>query len=158
MRPTRQLPYLAALLLLGLAVLGAAPPAVDLTGYYFLAGDKIPPAFADIDHLHLSTVDDRGGELLYVPLHGFIRMKPQGGAPAVDYRLVAPTLKGKAFTFTTKPVDGVSYRFAGNFLKVGSFPRRRPEGEVVLQGLLTKLQGDQKVAEGDVKLTYSGGD
>ena len=93
-----------------------------------------------------------------VPLHGAIRLKANGKGPAVDFPLVAPALKGKAFAFTTQEVEGISYRFAGNFVKLGNFPEERPEDEVILKGHLTKLQGGKTVAESDVGFRYTGGD
>lgn len=137
---------------------GAPAPKVDLFGYYYLGEQEAPKGFKDVDHLHLSTIDFKNEEIVTVPLHGFIRMKAQGKELAVDFPLVSPALKGKAFTFTTKAVDGASYRFAGKFLKLGNFPEERPEGEVVLTGRLTKLKGGKSVAEADVKFHYTGGD
>jgi hypothetical protein len=153
-RPLR----LAAILLSCAALLGAAAPKVDVFGYYYFQEGKAPKGFQDIDHLHLSTLDMKGDEMVEVPLHGWIRMKARGKAPAADFPLVAPTLKGKAFSFTTKQVGGAGYRFAGAFLKLGNFPEERPEDEVVLKGRLTKLQGGKVVAESDVDFRYTGGD
>src|SRR5262249_53752185 len=101
-----------------------APPdqTIDLFGYYFFQGDA-PAGFKDIDHLHLSTIDEKDGKLVTVPLHGFIRMRPKGKAPAVDHPLTDLKLVGKAISFGTRPTaDGLSYHFAGSFLKLGNFP------------------------------------
>jgi hypothetical protein len=153
---------LAALLpLAALALPGPAapPPAprIDLFGYYYLHEEETPKGFQDIDHLHLSTIDMKGEEMVEVPLHGWIRLKKKGKAPALDFPLIAPTLKDQAFSFTTKAVGGVSYRFAGRFTKLGNFPEERPEDEVVLKGRLTKLQGGKPVAESEVGFRYTGG-
>jgi hypothetical protein len=152
---------LAALLpLAALVALPAAPPApkVDLFGYYYLHQEEAPKGFQDVEHLYLSTIDMKGEEMVEVPLHGWIRLKEKGNAPAVDFPLIAPTLKDKAFSFTTKAVGGISYRFAGSFVKLGNFPEERPEDEVVLKGHLTKLQGGKVVAENEVGFRYTGGD
>jgi len=153
----------AALLPLAAAALmgPAAPkpaPKVDLFGYYYLHEEEAPKGFQDIDHLHLSTIDMKGDEMVEVPLHGWIRLKEMGSAPSVDFPLIAPALKDKAFSFTTKAVGGISYRFAGSFAKLGNFPEERPEDEVVLKGRLTKLQGGKPVAESEVGFRYTGGD
>ena len=139
----------------------AAPkpaPKVDLFGYYYFHEQEAPKGFQDIDHLNLSTIDMKGDEMVDVPLHGAIRLKPKGKGPAVDFPLIAPTLKGKAFSFTTQEVGGIAYRFAGTFVKLGNFPEERPEDEVILKGHLTKLQGGKTVAESDVGFRYTGGD
>jgi hypothetical protein len=124
---------------------------VDVFGYYSPQG-KLPAAFAEIDHLHLSTIDSRGNS---APLSGFIRPKRKA---AQDYRLVQPKLEGKKLTFKTRAVRGISYSFDGTFTKLGNFPVERPEGEVLLNGHLIKMRKGKKVAETDVSFTYSGGD
>lgn len=157
------LPF-AAVALLGPPAFGAGPaaskpvPKVDVFGYYYLHEEEAPKGFKDIDHLHLSTIDMKGDEMVEVPLHGWIRLKAMGSAPALDFTLIAPTLKDKAFSFTTKAVSGISYRFAGSFVKVGNFPEDRPEDEVILKGHLTRLQEGKTVAEADVGFRYTGGD
>lgn len=150
---------LAASFCLGLG-LAAPAPKVDLFGYYYL-GDPAPKGFADISELHLSAIDFQGDKMVKVPLHGMIRMKPKPGKgpeSAVDFPLVAPTLKGRAFTFTTREVGGVSYRFSGSFVRLGNFPEERPEGEVILKGHLSRLQGGKVTVESDVGFLYTGGD
>jgi hypothetical protein len=154
------LPF-AALLAIPAGADPAAPkpaPKVDLFGYYYFHEQEAPKGFQDIDHLNLSTIDMKGDEMVDVPLHGAIRLKAKGTGPAVDFQLIAPALKGKAFSFTTQEVGGISYRFAGNFVKLGNFPDERPEDEVILKGRLTKLQGGKAVADSDVGFRYTGGD
>lgn len=124
---------------------------VDVFGYYFPQG-KLPAAFAEIDHLHLSTIDANAKP---APLNGFIRPKRRA---AKDYNLVSPKLEGKNLTFTTRAIGGVSYSFDGAFVKLGDFPTDRPEGEVILKGHLIKMKNGNKVAEADVSFTYTGGD
>jgi hypothetical protein len=157
------LTFLVLSAILGAAVLGAgAPPAkVDVFGYYYLPEGKAPKGFQDISELHLSTFDYKDGKELTVPLYGWIRLKPKvvkGKEVAVDFPLVTPTRKERSLTFTTKEVGGVSYRFAGAFTRLGNFPEERPEGEVILKGRLTKLQGGKVATESDVGFHYTGGD
>ncbi len=137
-----------------------APVKVEVFGYYYLPEGKAPKGFQEISELHLSTFDKDGKELA-VPLYGWIRLKPKvvkGKQVAVDFPLVAPTRKERSLTFTTKEVGGVSYRFTGDFTRLGNFPEERPEDEVLLKGRLTKLQGGKVVAESDVGFHYTGGD
>ncbi|MES1211118.1 MAG: hypothetical protein ABUL63_02160, partial [Acidobacteriota bacterium] len=89
-----------ALLVSLLIVLALPAQKVDLFGYYMFEGDA-PAGFKDIDHLHLSTVDEKNGEMVTVPLYGFIRMKE------VDLHLVDLKLDGKKLSFATKPEGGV---------------------------------------------------
>lgn len=151
------------LALLGVAVLTAAgaPAKVDVFGYYYLPEGKAPKGFQDISELYLSTVDYRDGKELTVPLYGWIRLKPKkgrGAESAVDFPLVNPVRKERSLAFTTKEVGGVSYRFKGAFTRLGNFPEERPEGEIILKGRLTRLQGGKVAAESDVGFHYTGGD
>ena len=130
---------------------GTNAQKVDVFGYYFPQG-KLPAAFAEISHLHLSTIDENANP---APLNGFIRPKRKA---AKDYKLVSPKLEGKQLTFTTQAIGGVSYSFDGAFTKLGDFPTDRPEGEVILKGRLTKMLNGKKVAETNVSFTYTGGD
>jgi hypothetical protein len=139
-----------------LIVLALPAQKIDLFGYYMFDGEA-PAGFKDIDHLHLSTIDEKNGEMVTVPLYGFIRMKAKGKTMAVDHRLVDLKLDGKKLAFATKPEGGVSFRFAGTFSKLGNFPEEPPEG-VILQGHLIKMQGEKKAAEADVRFVYEAGD
>ena len=130
----------------------AAGPT-DPFGYYLLDADKPRPAWAEaIDHLHLSTIDMKEGQMVTVPLWGFIR--PKSGA---DYRLVDPALSGAHLAFTTQEMDGVSFDFDGRFLASGNFPEAPPEG-VVLRGLLRQRKGGQVTGEMDADFLYVAGD
>ena len=150
-------PFLVSLLIvLALPALALSAQTIDLFGYYMFDGDA-PAGFKDIDHLHLSTIDEKNGEMVTVPLYGFIRMKAKGEAMAVDHHLVDLKLNGKKLAFATKPEGGVSYRFAGTFSKLGNFPEEPPQG-VILQGHLTRMQGEKKAAEADVRFVYEAGD
>jgi len=159
---------MALAVVLGVAgIAGAAGTApaksatIDVFGYYYLRENEAPKGFQDISELYLSTVDYRDGKEVRVPLNGFIRLKPKkgkGAESAVDFPLVAPVRKDRGLVFTTREVGGVSYRFAGTFVKLGNFPVERPEDEVILKGHLTRLQGGKAVAEGDVGFRYTGGD
>ena len=121
----------------------------DVFGYYFLEG-KVAKEFDEIDHLHLSTIDDKGKDS---QLNGFIRPKKKNQA---DYVLVTPKLKLSELSFTTKAVKTISYKFTGKFVKLGNFPEKPPKG-AILEGKLTKLKGTKIVAEENVKFRYEPG-
>jgi hypothetical protein len=135
------------------AVTSEVAGPTDPFGYYFLDADKPQPSWAQaIDHLHLSTFDMKGDEMVTVPLYGFIR--PNSGD---DYRLVDPKLDGAHLSFTTEEVKGVSFDFDGRFLASGNFPETPPEG-VVLTGRLRQRQGGQVAGEMDAEFLYTAGD
>ena len=121
----------------------------DVFGYYFLEG-KPNKEFEEIDHLHLSTIDDKGKDS---SLNGFFRPKKKN---QTDYVLVAPKLKLSELSFTTKAVKTISYKFTGKFVKLGDFPTKSPKG-TVLEGKLTKLKGTKIVVEENVKFRYEPG-
>ena len=74
------------------------------------------------------------------------------------YRFKTLTVKRDNFAFTTLPVGGVSYSFAGRFLKGGNFAATwLGDEDPVLEGTLTKFQSGKKVAEAKLKFSYFGG-
>jgi hypothetical protein len=123
---------------------------VDIFGYYTI--EKPTKAFADISEIHLAG---GYGEQQSPPFYGLIRLKNK---KSKDFRLLKPALNGKNFTFTTRTVGGISYKFVGTFTKLGNFPELRPDGEIVLTGKLTKLKGKTKLAEANIILSYFAGD
>jgi hypothetical protein len=74
------------------------------------------------------------------------------------YRFKTLTVKRDNFTFTTVTVRGVSYSFAGKFLKGGVYAAGDLDDETpVLEGTLTKFRDGKKVAEANLKFVYFGG-
>jgi hypothetical protein len=134
-------------------IAGAGESPSDPFGYYFLTSDEpLPEWAAALDHLHLSTIEMKGEEMVTVPLYGFLR--PRSGD---DYHLVNLTQEGAHLAFATEELNGVSFAFDGRFLKAGSFPMEPPEG-VVLTGLLRRLQGGRVTDELKADFTYTAGD
>lgn len=125
---------------------------VDPTGGYFFTG-RLPKQFGRIDFIALATLDENANP---APLNGFVRVSPLS---APDYKTATITLQGEHLTFVTKAVKGISYRFDGNFSRLGNFPADPPPSdEVVLSGRFTKLKNGREVISRDVQLTYSAGD
>lgn len=168
-RATRPLLFVLPLLVLGCGgdpspePAPAATPAVasapdtpapaDAFGYYFLDAEKpLPDWAAKIDHLHLSTIEMKGEEMVTVPLWGFIR--PKAGD---DYRLTEVKQEGSRLTFSTQEVGGISFDFDGRFLASGNFPEAPPQG-VALAGQLRQRQGGQVVGEMKAEFLYTPGD
>jgi hypothetical protein len=75
-----------------------------------------------------------------------------------NFRFKALNVSRENFTFTTVAVGGVSYTFAGRFLKGGVFETLTlDENTPVLEGVLTKLKSGKKVTEAKLKFVYFGG-
>jgi hypothetical protein len=128
----------------------------DPFGYYlFEDADALPAWARSIDHLHLSTVDLQGEEMVTVPLWGHLRMKEEAGGR--DHRLEPVRLDGQALSFTTQEIDGVSYAFEGDFLVSGELPAQAPQG-VVLRGRLRRLDKGRPAGEMDARFIYTPGD
>jgi len=74
------------------------------------------------------------------------------------YRFKTLNVKRDNFTFTTMSIRGVSYSFAGKFLKGGVYASGILDDETpVLEGTLTKFRDGKKVAEANLKFVYFGG-
>jgi hypothetical protein len=90
-----------------------------------------------------------------------LRRLPSPGVQTNDgttYRFKTLTVKRDNFTFTTMVVRGVSYSFAGKFLKGGVYRAGDLDDETpVLEGTLTKFRGGKKVVEANLKFVYFGG-
>lgn len=127
-----------------------AQDKVDIFGYYTIV--KPTKEFTDISEIHLAG---DYGEMQKPKFYGFIRMKSK---KTLDYKLLKPTLSGKNFSFSTKSVGNINYKFVGAFTKLGEFPVTQPNGEIILKGTLTKYRGKKKIASAKVKLSYFAGD
>ena len=74
------------------------------------------------------------------------------------YSFKTLNVKRENFTFTTVTVGGISYSFAGKFLKGGVYASGILDDETpVLEGTLTKFRAGKKVAEAKMKFVYFGG-
>lgn len=75
-----------------------------------------------------------------------------------SFKFRTSTVKQDNFTFNTTTVGGVSYSFAGKFLKGGDFAATwQGEETPVLEGVLTKFKAGKKVASAKLKFIYFGG-
>jgi hypothetical protein len=77
----------------------------------------------------------------------------------VVYRFQSISASRNSMTFTTRARGGVSYRFAGRFLKGGVFAEMDSSvwDQPMLEGTLTKLRNGRKVSEGRMRFSYFGG-
>lgn len=77
----------------------------------------------------------------------------------VVYRFQTISVSQNNFTFTTRARGGVSYRFAGRFLKGGVYAEMDSSvwDQPLLEGTLTKFKNGKKVAESRMRFSYFGG-
>jgi hypothetical protein len=117
----------------------------DPDGSFWIHGDK-PADFSDFDSINLNAKRRR-----YLNSPGLM-------AGTTRYRFKTLVVKRDNFNFTTMTVRGISYSFAGKFLKGGVYGAGELDEETpVLEGTLTKFSGGKKVAEANLKFVYFGG-
>ena len=118
----------------------------DPDGSFWVIGE-IPNEFSDFGGINLNAKK--------------LRRLPPSGVQRNDgknYRYKTLVVKRDNFAFTTMTLGGVSYSFAGKFLKGGNFAETWLGDEApVLEGTLTKFRGGKKVAEAKLKFSYFGG-
>jgi hypothetical protein len=141
-------PLIAILLILTSAfvVAGQAKQRFDPSGAFWIEGE--PPAeFKDFSAINLNMRQ--------------LRRLPTSGVQLNDgtaFRFRTVVVKQDNFTFTTVARRGVSYSFAGKFLKGGDFAATwMGEETPVLEGVLTKFKAGKKIAEEKLKFIYFGG-
>ena len=120
----------------------------DPDGSFWLQDGTIPPTeFSDFSAINLNAKR--------------LRRLPSPGLQLINgttYRFKTLNVKRDNFTFTTQIIRGVSYSFAGKFLKGGVYGAGDLDDETpVLEGTLTKFHGGKKVAEANLKFVYFGG-
>ena len=132
-----------ALLILGLALFQSG---FNPDGAFWIIGT--PPA----DFSDFSSINLNGRRLRRLPTQG---LQVNNGR-TFHYKTL--TVKRNDFRFTTETRGGVSYSFAGKFLKGGVFAELDLNDEQpVLEGVLTKYKGGKKVADAKLKFSYFGG-
>ena len=118
----------------------------DPSGAYWISGEP-PAGFSDFSSINLNMRN--------------LRRLPTTGLQLNDgtsFRFRTVVVKQNNFTFTTDTKRGLSYSFAGKFLKGGDFAATwMGEETPVLEGTLTKFKDGKKVADAKLKLIYFGG-
>jgi hypothetical protein len=120
----------------------------DPDGSFWLKdGTTLPTEFSDFSAINLNAK-----RLRRLPSPG---LQLNNGA---TYRFKTLSVKRDNFTFTTITLRGVSYSFAGKFLKGGIYASGILDDQTpVLEGTLTKFRDGKKVAQANLKLVYFGG-
>ena len=118
----------------------------DPDGSFWIIGTP-PNEFSDFSAINLNSKR--------------LRRLPPTGLQTNDgktYRFKTLTVKRDNFTFTTMTAGGVSYSFAGKFLKGGNLAASWLGDESpVLEGTLTKFRDGKKLVEAKLKFSYFGG-
>ena len=132
----------------GLTQRTASNARFDPDGSFWLKDGTTPPTeFSDFSAINLNAKR--------------LRRLPSPGVQlnnGTTYRFKTLNVKRDNFTFTTIALRGVSYSFAGKFLKDGVYASGDlDEDTPVLEGTLTKFRGGKKIAEANLKLVYFGG-
>ncbi|HEX8140961.1 MAG TPA: hypothetical protein VF553_00075 [Pyrinomonadaceae bacterium] len=134
----------------------ATPPLVPQRafrpyGYYSLVG-KHPRGFENFDTIqYWQKRDEQSGPDISERLSGVIADE------STHYRYATINITRQRFVFTTKRVKGVSYSFAGRFLRTDFVNAELDFDKPVLVGTLSKYRNGKKVAEANVKLSYFAG-
>ena len=135
-----------SLLILNPPVLSQKSARFDPDGSYWIIGEH-PNEFLNFGGINLNAKK--------------LRRLPSPGVQTNDgknFRFKTLTVKRDNFTFTTVTVGGVSYSFAGKFLKGGNLAETwMGDEDPVLEGTLTKYRGGKKLAEAKLKFMYFGG-
>jgi hypothetical protein len=77
----------------------------------------------------------------------------------VTYRFKTVSVPRERFTFTTVPIQGISYSFTGRFLRGGVYAELDSDqwGKPILEGKLTKMRDGKRTATANLKFSYFGG-
>lgn len=127
----------------------------DPGGWYYLDSEKVPKAFSDIDHIYLETreVYDENGEFVDRPIvpKGFVFTDS-------EFTFSRIAVSNSEFSFQTKTINGVSYRFTGRFrsLLLGDYCET-DEDQPDLEGKLIKIKDGKWAAEMNAQFYISCG-
>lgn len=120
-------------------------------GYYSLVGPH-PKGFERFDTIqYWRREDEQSGPDISERLSG---VNERGGT---RYRYQTISLNRRRFVFTTAKIRGISYSFAGRFLRTDFVNADMNFDKPVLEGRLTRYRNGRKVAEADVTLSYFAG-
>jgi hypothetical protein len=135
-----------AVVLVTLAVSVLPQAKFNPDGAFFLIGET-PTGFSDFSGIYLN-----GRRLRRLPTQA---MHLNNGKMFHYKSLV---VKRDNFSFTTVTLGGVYFTFSGKFLRGGVFAEQDLYDEQpVLEGVLTRYKGGNKVAEARMKFSYFGG-
>jgi hypothetical protein len=120
----------------------AATTKFDPTGDYALELDKVPRPFSDLENLTLETREyvEQDGEFIDRPIvpRGSIQTKR-------ELKLTRIALGDHQLAFQTETVNGVSYRFVGQFLSIENYGEAGSMPD--LKGRLIKIRSGKWAAE-----------
>jgi hypothetical protein len=134
--------------------------ALDRSGYYYIIGD-LPSGFKDFEWFDLTTRDYKNAAaennyegIPITPEGSFLTNKP--------FNFVKISLSDKWIAFETEAIDGISYKFVGEFPdEPEKITVEYDDGsgaytdEAILKGRLVKMRNGKKIIEREVKFGYT---
>lgn len=135
-------------------------PEFSPDGYYYVIGD-LPPGFKDFKWFELTTrnyqndAKENNHEGVPIPPEGFFSTnKP--------FNFVKISISDKWLAFETEAIDGISYKFVGEFPdEPEKISLEYDDGsgaytdEAILKGRLVKMRNGKKIIEREVKFGFT---
>lgn len=119
------------------------PVEFDASGDYYLAGEKPPKGFENLEYLEIVT---RDYDIEIEPGIYGKPIPPKGSVRAArNYKFKFLAIGTRQIAFETEKIKGISYKFTGEF---ESRENSNLEGKnTVLEGRLIKIKDGKKLAE-----------
>lgn len=132
----------------------SAPDDFDPTGSYYLANEKVPAAFADIEYIDITTREygDENGTYFSRPIvpTGSLRTQKRFEFSKISFG-------NREISFETDLHDGISYQFVGTFPVATEYVTCEGcEYPADLKGRLKKLKNGKVIAEVQAEFYING--
>lgn len=123
----------------------------DGEGEYYIPGD-IPKGFNEFGAIQIETRDWEADSDEFpcgkpIPPQGHIFHKEK-------FHFKRIGIANRQIALETENVKGISYKFAGSFLKESIYDEKN-KASIMLEGRLTKLKNGKKIAESDLRLAVN---
>ena len=126
----------------------------DPSGEYYLDPEKVPKTFSNIDHLYLQVREeyDENGQFVDRPIvpKGLIRTTH-------DFAFTRIAVGAHKISFQTATIDGISYKFTGQFNSPAEAYCETGEDIPELEGRLIKIKDGKWAAEFNAQFYISCG-
>lgn len=127
----------------------------DGSGEFYLAAEVLPKGFKDFEFMEIITrdyevQDETGAYGVPIPPQGFIQTKTK-------FKFVRIGIGNKQVSFETEKINGISYKFTGNYREENGDSCPIEENSVDLKGRLVKMKNGKEIAETSVGFHVSCG-
>ncbi len=126
-----------------------ANPIVDVFGYYFPVDENINTI--GFKYFQLDSLAEENTGLITGVLH----INEGEGSSDLE---IQGTLKGTTLKFKTKPYNGESYSFSGDFKRLGDLPVEQPTDKDMLCGSLRVIKNKMVIRQSLLMFRYEAGD